>query len=96
MRPTIQRALFHAKANTGVGSVKTVNPITKLAHMRLDLGKVLTENNIPLLRQNVKNRKAQSYADPDRVVSLYNEHKQTRFELDQLRKRRNEHSQLTK
>lgn len=63
--------------------------------MRLDLGQVLTENNIPLLRQNAKNRKA-TYADPDRVLTLYNDHKQTRFELDQLRRRRNEHAALTK
>lgn len=76
-----QRAFFHAKntaggkAKAGVGSVKTVNPITKLAHMRLDLAKVLTPNNMPLLRQNVKNRKATSYADPDRVLVLFNEHR---------------------
>eukprot|EP00354_Favella_ehrenbergii_P011597 CAMPEP_0170467896 /NCGR_PEP_ID=MMETSP0123-20130129/11293_1 /TAXON_ID=182087 /ORGANISM="Favella ehrenbergii, Strain Fehren 1" /LENGTH=396 /DNA_ID=CAMNT_0010734357 /DNA_START=194 /DNA_END=1384 /DNA_ORIENTATION=- len=51
---------------------------------------------MPLLRQNVKNRKASSYADPDRVLTLFNEHRKIRFELDQLRKRRNEHSALTK
>lgn len=64
--------------------------------MRLDLGKVLTPNNMPLLRQNAKNRKATTYADPDRVLTLYNENKKIRFELDQLRKRRNEHSVLAK
>ena len=63
--------------------------------MRLDLGKVLTPNNMPLLRQNAKNRKA-NYADPDRVLTLYNDHKKIRFELDQLRKRRNEHAALAK
>ena len=98
MRVGFQRAFFHAKAANSkqAASVKTFNPITKLAHMRLDLGKLLVENNIPLLRQNVKNRKANSYSDPDRVVTLFNEHKRIRFELDQLRKRRNEHATLTK
>ena len=64
--------------------------------MRLDLGKVLTENNMPLLRQNVKNRRADSYADPDRALVLFNEFRHVRFELDQLRKRRNEHAALAK
>ena len=64
--------------------------------MRLDLGKVLTTNNMPLLRQNAKNRKATTYADPDRCLVLFNEFRTIRFELDQLRKRRNDHAQLAK
>ena len=64
--------------------------------MRLDLGKVLTENNMPLLRQNVRNRRADSYADPDRALVIFNEFRHVRFELDQLRKRRNEHAALAK
>ena len=94
-------ALFSAATKKGNASlqhtsVKTVNPITKLAHMRLDLGKVLTANNMPLIRQNVRNRKADSYADPDRVLALYTDFKHIRFELDQLRKKRNEHAALAK
>jgi hypothetical protein len=30
------------------------------------------------------------------VLTLYNEHKKIRFELDQLRKRRNEHASMAK
>ncbi len=43
---------------------KTFNPISKLQHVRLDLNKVLSDNMLPLLRQNIKNRKA-TYADVD-------------------------------
>ncbi len=92
----MQKALFATAANNSksqnLANVKAVNPITKLAHMRLDLGKTLTPENMPLLRQNVKNRKAESYADPDRVLTLFNDFRQIRHELDQLRKRRNEHA----
>ncbi len=86
---TLRKALFSSSA-------KTVNPITKIAHARFDLAKMLQPNNLPLIRQNVKNRKADSYADPDRVLALHNEFKTIRFELDQLRKRRNDHAALTK
>lgn len=57
---------------------------------------MLQPNNLPLIRQNVKNRKADSYADPDRVLVLHNEFKTIRYELDQLRKRRNDHAALAK
>ena len=53
-------------------NIKTINPITKLSHVKLDLSRVLSENNLPLIRMNVKNRKADGYADPDRVAMLHN------------------------
>ena len=65
-------------------SVKPVHKITKLAHMRLDLGKVLTPENMPILRQNAKNRNAQAYADPDRTLAIFNDFKTIRHELNQL------------
>ena len=75
---TLRKALFSTgsggKGSTNHAWVKTIHPITKLAHMRLDLGKVLTANNMPLLRQNAKNRKA-NYANPDRVLTLFNEYR---------------------
>ena len=71
---------------------KAINPATRLSHVRLDLANVLSESNLPLVRQNVKNRKAQGYADPDRVAMLYNKFRSLRFEIDKIRKKRNEHS----
>lgn len=44
---------------------KTFNPISRLQHVKLDLNKILSDNMLPLLRQNIKNRKA-TYADADR------------------------------
>jgi len=46
-------------------SAKTFNPISRLQHVKLDLNKILSDNMLPLLRQNIKNRKA-TYADADR------------------------------
>ena len=44
----------------------------------------------------MKHRKAQGYADPDRVAMLYNRFRSLRFEIDKVRKKRNEHSQLAR
>ena len=52
-------------------SVKTFNPISRLQHVKLDLNRLLGDNMLPLLRQNIKNRKA-TYADADRCHQLYN------------------------
>ena len=62
--------------------VQSVNPITKLQHCRLDLTYVLSENNLPLIRQNVINRKASTYADPDRVAQLHSQFRTLKHELD--------------
>ena len=96
---SLRKAFFSAGAKKGVkesANIKTVNPITKLAHVKLDLAKMLQAKNMPLIRQNTKNRKADVYANPDRVLQLYNDHKIIRHELDQLRKRRNDHAAITK
>ena len=50
---------------------KAVTEITKLAHVRLDLNKITSDNILPLVRQNVKNRKADKYADPEIVATLH-------------------------
>ena len=75
---------------------KAVTEITKLAHVRLDLGKVTSDNILPLVRQNVKNRKAEKYANPDLVATLHHQYRTLQFEVDQLRRRRNEHAALAK
>ena len=48
-------------------NIKSVNPITKLQHVKLDLPKMLAPNMVPLIRQNIINRKA-NYADVDIVL----------------------------
>ena len=50
--------------------VKVVTPITKLQHIKFDLAKILQPNMMPLLRQNILNRKA-LYADADLVLKYY-------------------------
>ena len=73
MSISVAKAFLHAAAKKPkqAATVKSVNPITKLAHVRFDLSKVLTPENLPLLKQNVRNRNAQSYADPERVYALH-------------------------
>lgn len=56
-------------------NVKAVNPITKLQHVKLDLPRLLQPNMVPLIRQNIINRKA-NYADIDGVLRHY-EHYRT-------------------
>jgi seryl-tRNA synthetase len=51
---------------------------------------------LPLIKQNVINRKATGYANPDLVNHLYEEYRRMKFEIDQLRKKRNDHSQTLK
>ena len=51
-------------------NVKVVNPITKLQHVKLDLQHLLAPNMIPLIKQNIINRKA-NYANVDLVVKNY-------------------------
>lgn len=38
------------------------------------------------------NRKAGSYANPDLVNHLYEDYRRLKFDIDQLRKKRNEHT----
>lgn len=65
-----------------------MNPITKLQHVKLDLNKLLAPNMIPLIRQNIKNRKA-NYADVDLVVQTYEKFRVLQYEIEQLRQKRN-------
>jgi seryl-tRNA synthetase len=51
---------------------------------------------LPLIRQNILNRKAQGYANADLVNHLYEEYRRARFEIDGLRKKRNEHAAALK
>jgi len=55
-------------------NVKAVNPITKLHHVKLDLPRLLQPNMVPLIRQNIINRKA-NYADIDAVLRHYEHHR---------------------
>ncbi len=66
-----------------------------MSHVRLDLPKVTSNNILPLVRQNVKNRKA-NYANPDLVAQLHNQFKTLKHEIEQLRQRRNEHAAIAK
>ena len=72
------RRLFSSRTDT---SVKVFNPITKLAHVKLDLPRILSDSMLPLLRQNIKARKA-VYADVDRVHQLYHQHRHLQFEMN--------------
>ena len=76
-------------------SVKAFNPITKLQHVRLDLSHLCADNMLPVLRQNIKNRKA-IYADIDRVHTLYAQFRTLNTEMEQLRQKRNAHAQVVK
>ena len=75
---------------------KAVTEITKLAHVKLDLAKIMQPNMIPLIRQNIINRKATSYASVDLVSNLYDKYKVLLHEVEQLRMKRNQHAALTK
>jgi len=50
---------------------------------------------IPLIKQNIKNRKA-NYADVDLVVQNYEKYRVLQHEIEQLRQKRNQHAQLAK
>jgi len=67
----LARRLFSTKPKDNETVRKSITEISKLAHVRLDLNKVTSENILPLVRQNVKNRKAEHYANPDIVAQLY-------------------------
>ena len=53
-------------------------------------------SKLPLIKQNVLNRKAGSYANPDLVSHLYEEYRRLKHDIDQLRKKRNEHAAAIK
>ena len=63
-------------------SSKGVNPITKLQHVKLDLAALMQPNMLPLLKQNVINRKASSYANVDLVYNHYQKHRSLLKELE--------------
>lgn len=42
------------------------------------------------------NRKAQGYANPDLVNHLYEDYRRVKYDVDQLRKKRNEHAAALK
>ncbi len=67
----------------------TAQPL-KLQHIRLNLKDF--HQKLPLIKQNVLNRKAQSYSNPELVNNLYEQYKQAKYDIDQLRKKRNEHA----
>ena len=52
---SLSRASFSTRPASKIGSHaveqrKSLTPITRLSHVRLDLAKVLSENNLPLVR----------------------------------------------
>jgi seryl-tRNA synthetase len=67
---------------------------TKLSHVRLNLKDF--NQKLPLIKQNVLNRKAGSYANPELVNHLYEEYRKLKHDIDQLRKKRNEHAAAIK
>lgn len=75
-------------------SVKQFQSLSKLAHVRLNLKEM--SSNINYIKQNVINRKAQAYADPNLVENLYQEYRTQRHDLDMAINKRNQHNQLIK
>lgn len=71
-----------------------VGQATKMSHVRLNF-KDFSEK-LPMIRQNVINRKATNYANADLVNKLYEDYRKMKFEIDQLRKKRNEHAAALK
>jgi seryl-tRNA synthetase len=57
---------------------------------------MLADNMMPLIRQNIINRKASGYADADLVLKHYTRFRQLQHEVEQLRHKRNQHAQLAK
>jgi hypothetical protein len=53
---------------------------TKLSHVRLNFKDFAQK--LPLIKQNVLNRKATSYANADLVNHLYEEYRRMKFDLD--------------
>jgi len=70
-----------------VSASKTLPSLHKLANVRLNLRNF--EENLALVKQNVLNRNADTYASPDLVLGMYTQYKEQRRDLDQLRQRRN-------
>jgi TolA-binding protein len=86
----------HAQFSTDLSKAKSITPISKLSHVRLNLQKMTADNILPLVRQNIKHRNAEHYAKPDLVSNLYSQFRTLQFEIEQLRKKRNDHSQIVK
>jgi hypothetical protein len=78
--------------STDLSKAKAITPISKLSHVRLNLNKITADNIQPLVRQNIKHRNASAYAKPDLVTNLYSQYKTLQFEIEQLRKKRNDHA----
>lgn len=68
--------------------------MTKLSHVRLNFKDFAQK--LPLIKQNVLNRKAQGYANPELVNKLHEDYRRLRHDCDQLRKKRNEHAAALK
>ena len=75
-------------------SVKQFYNISKMSHVRLNFKEI--HNNLPLIKQNIKNRKADSYANADLVGQLYQQYRIQRHELDGAKHKRKEHNTLIK
>jgi ribosomal protein L10 len=60
-------------------STSNVSP-TKLSHVRLNFKEF--NQKLPLIKQNVINRKALSYANADLVNHLYEEYRTLKFDID--------------
>lgn len=81
---TLRRAFSkQTPSNTG-------NQVTKMSHVRLNFKDFAQK--LPLIKQNVLNRKAEGYANPDLVHNLYEQYRVLKYDIDQLRKKRNEHA----
>ena len=77
-----------------MATVKQFQSLSKLSHLRLNFKDI--NSNLQLIKQNVVNRKACSYANPDLVGLLYSEYRLKRHELDQAIHKRNQHNKLIK
>lgn len=64
-------------------STSPLNPpqqVAKLSHMRLNFRDF--NQKLPLIKQNVINRKAGNYANPDLVSHLYEQFRLLKFDID--------------
>ncbi|CAI2365143.1 unnamed protein product [Moneuplotes crassus] len=92
----INRASFRSYIPLGHSQrtfARNIPNFRKYGQVKFDFKKIM--DNIGLIEQNCRNRNAIG-ANP-RVVSRYYDHyKQRRYEIDQLRRRRNEHAKAIK
>lgn len=65
-----------------------------MQHVRLNFKDIYA--NINMIKQNTLNRKANSYANPSTVEHLYSDYRKLKHDLDEARKKRNEHNHTVK